>query len=48
MDAGDFAVFYSGSKDNYIFGTEFLVNKKYKHKLLGSEPMCFRREREYQ
>jgi hypothetical protein len=38
MDRGDFTVFYSGSACNCMFGTEFLVNKKYKKELIGSEP----------
>jgi hypothetical protein len=35
-------MFYSGCTDNKSFGTGFLVNKKYKHEVLGFEPMSER------
>jgi hypothetical protein len=38
MDTGNFTVYYSGNIGN-IFGTGFLVRKKYKHIVIGFEPI---------
>ena len=35
FDSGDFLVCYSGNKEKTQFGTGFLINKKYKHLIMG-------------
>jgi hypothetical protein len=37
MDIENVTMFYSGSMENNIFGTGFLVHKKYKHESTGFE-----------
>jgi hypothetical protein len=37
IDTGNSTMYYSGSMDNNMFGTGFLVNKKYKYEVIGSE-----------
>jgi exonuclease III len=36
--SGDFTVCYSGNKKKRQFGTGFLINKKYKHLIMGFNP----------
>jgi len=38
FDSGDFIVCYSGKKERGQFGTGFLINKKYKHLIMGFSP----------
>jgi hypothetical protein len=38
FDSGDFIVCYSGNKERRQFGTGFLINKKYKHLIMGFSP----------
>jgi len=38
FDSGDFIVCYSGNEERRQFGTGFLINKKYKHLIIGFSP----------
>ena len=38
FDSGDFIVCYSGDKERRQFGTGLLINKKYKHLIMGFSP----------